>query len=236
MKTAFVTGANRGIGKGFVEYLLDQNYQVFAGTRTPNKYPKELGKKENLQVIQIDIANDKSIEDAAHSISEITKHLDLVVNCAGVNKDSATDGHKEQVCKLEDLDRTALNKMFDVNATSQMMLIKGLVPLMTREPSFIINISSGRASFKDEYPNSSANYGYRASKAALTMLTFCSVYDLPKNVKTFSVHPGGVKTDMNPKGTHNAYEQAERMLDITRNWRDGFNGQFLRFDGGFYPL
>ena len=34
MKTAFVTGANRGIGKGFVDYFLKNNFKVFAGVRS----------------------------------------------------------------------------------------------------------------------------------------------------------------------------------------------------------
>ena len=68
------------------------------------------------------------------------------------------------------------------------------------------------------------------------MLTFCSLFDLPKNVKTFAVHPGGVKTDMNPNGEHVPIEQAEKMIAITKNWKEEFNGKFLRFDGTFYPL
>jgi NAD(P)-dependent dehydrogenase (short-subunit alcohol dehydrogenase family) len=236
MKTALVTGSNRGIGLGFTKYLLNQGYQVFAGTRVPQEYPPELANNPNLVIVKIDIANDDLIHSAVQDVMQHTDHLDLLVNNASINKDSATDGHKGLVCNLQDLDRDLMNKMFDVNATSQMMVLKAVLPLMTVDPSFVINISSGRSSYKDECENTYGNYGYRASKAALNMLTHASVFDIPPNVKTFAVHPGLVKTDMNPLGEDDALVQAEKMLDITKNWKEEFNGMFLRWDGTLYPL
>lgn len=233
MKTAFITGANRGIGFGFVRYLLDQGYKVFTGTR---KLENMKLKHENLHPVRIDISDDDSISNAVENVSENTDIIDLLVNNAGMNKDSATNGQKDKVCVLSELDRESLNRMFDVNATSQILVTKAFVKLLKGKPSFVINISSGRASIKDEYPNSSANYGYCASKAALNRLVARSIVDLGDDVKTFAVHPGGVKTDMNPRGTHDAYEQAGRMIDITKNWHEEFNGMFLRFNGMFYPV
>ena len=113
---------------------------------------------------------------------------------------------------------------------------KHCLPLLNGKPSFVINISSGRASFKDEFENSTANYGYRGSKAALSMYTFCSTTDLPENVQTFSVHPGDVHTDMNPEGNQTPVEQAEKIIAITENWQEAYNGKFMRWDGTYYPL
>ena len=231
MKTALVTGANRGLGKGFVEYLVSHGYMVFAGVRKLDS----IVATDKVIPVELDISSDESIKDAFKYISSKTKSLDLVVNNAGVNKVSATNNNKELVSKLDKLDRKSLNIMFDVNAVSPLILTKEFLPLLTSTPSFVINISSCRASFNDEYPNSSGNYGYRASKSALSMLTFCSVMDLPKNVKTFSVHPGDVKTDMNEDGTDLPFDQAKKIIDITNNWKDEMNGRFLRYDGTYYP-
>lgn len=236
MKTAFVTGGNRGIGRGFVEYLLEKGYTVFAGVRSPETYPEDLKSKDNLRIIKIDITEDSSIQQAVKELSSYTDSLNLLVNNAGMNKDTATGGNKKLVCNLADLDRDSLNRMFNVNATSQMIVVKEFLPLLAKTESFIINISSARASYNDEYPTSNANYGYKSSKTALNMLTFCSIYDLPSNVKTFAVHPGGVKTDMNPDGTDDPFKQAGKMIDIIENWNDEFNGKFLRYDGNLYPL
>ena len=160
----------------------------------------------------------------------------MIVNNAGVNKDTATNNHKEYVCNLGSLKREDLLKMFDVNSISPLMILQKFPPLLTSDPSFVINISSCRASFHDEFDNSTGNYGYRASKIALNMLTFCSVKDLPSNVKTFAVHPGSVKTNMNQQGDQTPYEQAEKIISITKNWKEEFNGRFLRYNGVEYPL
>jgi NAD(P)-dependent dehydrogenase (short-subunit alcohol dehydrogenase family) len=231
MKTALVTGANRGLGKGFVEYLVSIGYVVFAGVRKPDSV---IATDKVIQV-ELDISSDESIKETFKYISSKTKSLDIIVNNAGVNKESATNNNKELVSKLGKLDRKSLNHMFDVNAVSPLILTKEFLPILLSNPSFVINISSCRASFNDEYPNSSGNYGYRASKSALSMLTFCSVMDLPKNVKTFSVHPGDVKTDMNEDGTDLPFDQAKKILDITKTWKDEMNGRFLRYDGTYYP-
>ena len=236
MKSVFITGANRGLGKGFVEYFLKQNYKVFAGTRNPGAFDAHLLENPNLYVVKIDVTDEDSIFSAYSEVKKITKNLSCLINNAGLNKDSATDNHKELVCCLNDLKKEALLKMFEVNTIAPLMLTKIFMPLLNDNPSFVINISSARGSYNDENLNTSANYGYRASKAALNMMTFCSVFDLPPNVKTFSVHPGGVKTDMNPTGTDLPMEQAEKIMSITRNWKEEFNGRFLRYDGTFYPL
>lgn len=233
MKKAFVTGANRGIGKGFSDYLLDQGYRVYAGVRDLDSIKSD---NQNLVPIKSDISDDDSIRSAFEKIKETTSCLDILVNNAGMNKDSATNGHKELVCNLKDLDRDSINKMFDVNATSPLMVIKHFVSLLTGNPSYVINISSGRASTKDEYSNSTGNYGYCSSKAALNRLVSRVIVDLPENIKTFAVHPGGVKTDMNPNGEHNPYDQAEKMVNITKEWKEEYNGAFLRYNGMFYPV
>lgn len=233
MKTAFITGGGRGIGRGFAEYLLDQDMKVFIGVRKPSTVSFS---HKNLALVELDVTNDQSIGSAFAEVSQKTDHLDYLINNAGVNKSSVTDGHKELVTKLHSLDRQILLKMFDINTVSPLMLVKKFLPLLKSDPSFIINVSSDRASYHDEYENTDGNYGYRASKIALNMFTFCSLFDLPKNVKTFAVHPGGVRTDMNPEGEDDPKGQAKKMIAITENWHDDFNGKFLRYDGTLYPL
>jgi NAD(P)-dependent dehydrogenase (short-subunit alcohol dehydrogenase family) len=235
MKSVFITGANRGLGRGFVEYFLSQNYLVFAGTRNPSTFDPKLYKNPNLTIIKIDVTSDDSILAAYFEISKKTDKLIYLINNAGLNKDSATDNHKELVCSLNNLNREALLKIFDVNTIAPLMMAKIFMPLLKGDSSFVINISSARGSYNDENANTSANYGYRASKTALNMMTFCSLFDLPPNVKTFSVHPGGVKTDMNPTGTDLPTVQAEKIIGITKNWKEEFNGRFMRYDGTLYP-
>ena len=233
MKTAFVTGANRGLGKGFVEYLLSQGYQVFAGVKTNIS---KLNSQQNLVYVECDVSKDDSIDSAVSVIASQTDHIDLLINNAGVNKDSVADGHKEKVCILPNLDRKLLLNMFDVNTVSPIIIIKKFLKLLKENDCFIINISSCRASFNDEYENGYPNYGYASSKYALNMMTFRLSKELPNNVKVFSVHPGNVKTDMNQSGEQSPYEQARNIINITKNWNSKLNGRFLNWNGEEYPL
>jgi NAD(P)-dependent dehydrogenase (short-subunit alcohol dehydrogenase family) len=206
---------------------------VFVGVRDLTNVALD---NPNLIPILLDVTDDRSIRFAFDMVKSKTDHIDYLINNAGLNKDSATNNNKDIVCKLSELDRTALIRMFDVNAIAPIMMLKVFLPLLITDPTYVINISSGRSSYQDEYENTNGNYGYRASKAALNMLTHASTWDLPVNIRTFAVHPGGVKTDMNPTGVDLPVVQAERIIDITRNWKDEFNGKFLRYNGVLYPL
>ena len=236
MKSAFVTGASRGLGLGFVEVLLSQGFQVFAGVLDPSLFASPIKENPNLHIMKLDVTDDIQIKNAFDEVSKLTSSLDLLINNAGVNKDTATNNHKELVCNLDKLDRGLLLKMVEVNAVSPMMITKYFLPLLKSDPSFIINISSCRASFHDEWENLYADYGYRASKSALNIMTFYSTMDLPKNIQTFAVHPGDMKTDMNPNGEQDPRDQAKAIMKITENWDNSLNGKYLRYDGSLYPL
>lgn len=233
MKSAFVTGGNQGLGYGFVQILLTQGYRVFGGTR---QLSLDLPQHENLFWIEINLESDDSIEAAVRKVSEHTNSIDLLINNAGINKDTVASESKEKVGSLVSLDRHLLHKMFDINAIAPMLVLQKFLPMLANQDSFVINISSCRGSFHDELANKFANYGYRGSKIALNMFTFCSVLDLPKNIKIFAVHPGEVKTSMNPSGKNEPIVQAEKILSIKNKWNDEWNGKFMRYSGEEYPL
>ena len=233
MKYAFVTGAGRGLGSGFVEYLSGNGYFVFAGVQS---IKAEFKNSASVEYVQCNVGDDQSITSCVNQVKIKTKQIDLIINNAGINKDSATDNHKEMVCTLGSLSREKLLSMMDINAISPLMIVQAFSELLVGKPCFVINISSDRASYHDEYDNPTANYGYRASKAALNMLTFCSITDLRDNIKTFAVHPGNIKSDMNPGGRQSPIEQAEKIMAIANNWKNEYNGKFMRWDGAYYPL
>ncbi|KKU45932.1 MAG: Short chain dehydrogenase [Microgenomates group bacterium GW2011_GWA2_46_7] len=233
MKYAFITGGGRGLGAGFVEYLSRNGYYVFAGVQT---IKPEYKNSDLVEYVKCNVGDDQSITSCVNQVKTKTVNLNLIVNNAGINKDSATDGHKEQVCTLGQLKRDKLLSMMNINAISPLMVVQAFHDLLMGSPSFVINISSDRASYHDEYDNPTGNYGYRASKAAQNMFTFCSTTDLPPNVKIFAVHPGNVKTDMNPGGSQQPVNQAEKIMTITTEWKDEYNGKFMRWDGNYYPL
>jgi NAD(P)-dependent dehydrogenase (short-subunit alcohol dehydrogenase family) len=233
MKVALVTGAGKGIGKGFADFLSANGYIVYAGVHKLSHKNSE--KQPNIRTLELDVQDDSSIAQAVEVIKKEQGRIDLLVNNAGLNKDSATSGHKELVTKLDSLTREALLRMFDVNAVSLLIVIKHSIGLMTDNPAFIINVSSDRASFTNAMNDSNANYGYKASKAALNMLSKVLVFDLPKNVHVVAVHPGSVHTNMNPNGTLEPAQAAAKIYQIIENWDPELNGRFVYNDGSIYP-
>lgn len=234
MKIALVTGAGSGLGKGFVEFLSNNGYLVYAGIHHLTDENKKIG--PNIRPISLDVEDDSSISKVIESIKREQGFLDLLVNNAGVNKDSATSGRKELVTDLKSLNRELLIKMFNVNALGPLMLIKAAVPLLANRGGFIINISSNRGSIAEAARNDNGNYGYKASKAGLNMFTKSLIVDLPKNVYVAAVHPGGVHTKINPKGDLEPREAASKIYKIVENWKPEFNGAFLNNDGSLHSL
>lgn len=233
MKVALVTGAGKGLGKGFVDYLSQNGYVVYAGIH--HVEDKIQFKAANIKPLKLDVEDDESIARASQFIEAKEGKLDLLINCAGVNKDTATSNHKDLVTKIRSLDRQSMLKMFNINSLSPLMVTKCLLPLMKGSNCFIINISSDRASFQNAMNDTNANYGYKASKAALNMLNKVLVFDLPRNVSVVAVHPGSVNTNMNPNGSLKPVEAAQKICQIIAKWNPKLNGQFVRNDGSIYP-
>lgn len=127
--------------------------------------------------------------------------------------------------------------MFNLNTISPIMVTKKFIPLLKNAgESFVINISSARASFTQGHTATTPNYGYASSKVALNMMTFCSELELPPQTKTFAVNPGGVQTDTNPDGVGQPLERATQIIDLTKNWKDEYQGQFVNYTGELHML
>jgi NAD(P)-dependent dehydrogenase (short-subunit alcohol dehydrogenase family) len=77
---AFVTGANRGIGRAFVDELLARGARrVYAGTRHPASIDALAQLDPRVQPIVLDVRSATDVENAARSASDVT----LLINNAG---------------------------------------------------------------------------------------------------------------------------------------------------------
>lgn len=236
MKTALVTGAARGLGRAIAQHLAVNDYYVYAGVRNLDEQIDYGSTAQNVEKILLDVTSDASIEAAVNKITKEKASLDLLVNNAGLARSSAIFEAKEYVSDIPSFDREKLLLMFDVNAISPMMLAKYCIPLMTNPDSFIMNIASKRASFKDDYNEKTRTSGYRASKLALIMFTKCLVDYLPENVQTCAVHPNEVITEMNPNGEYTPAQAADALYKLIENFDSENNGKFLNYDGTIYPM
>src|SRR4051812_43163528 len=92
MKTALVTGANRGIGYEVVRELADAGFRVFLaarnlgdGARAANTLAQH---QPGVTFLELDVTSDDSAARAADAVGREVDHLDVLVNNAGVVLDA----------------------------------------------------------------------------------------------------------------------------------------------------
>src|SRR5690554_4440427 len=90
MKSAFITGANKGIGFETAKQLLQKGFYVYIGSRNLQNGLQSVEKLKtecltNVEAIQIDVTDDKSVKNAQIEIGKRTDSLDVLINNAGIN-------------------------------------------------------------------------------------------------------------------------------------------------------
>src|SRR5258708_39807350 len=88
-KTIFITGTSTGFGKLMTISLSRAGHTVIAGMRDPAgknaATAKELSDLPNVEVIEIDVTEDQSVEAAFRKTLSGYGHIDVLVNNAGVS-------------------------------------------------------------------------------------------------------------------------------------------------------
>jgi len=87
-KTALVTGANKGIGYEVVRRLAKDGYRVWLGSRDRQRGEEAVAQFAqaglDVRLLQIDVADDASVTNAAHALAQETDRLDVLINNAGI--------------------------------------------------------------------------------------------------------------------------------------------------------
>ncbi len=181
-KVAFVSGANRGIGKAIVIELLEKGAKrVYAGARDIRSLNNLMSHDvERLVPIELDVTDASSIARAA----EATRDVQILVNNAGVlhvggffSKDAEENMQKD----------------FDVNVWGLLKLSRAFVEILkNNRPGAIVNISSVAG-----LGNMPMIGGYSASKAAMHSMTQGMRGELfQEDILVMGVYPGPIDTDM----------------------------------------
>ncbi len=218
MKTALITGANRGIGLEIAKQLQQQNYKVIAACRHSSKELDAL----NCQVeTGFDVGDSKSVKNLADKLT--TAKLDLLINNAGIL--SSMD--------LENLDYDAIRQQFEINTLGPLRVTENFLPHLSNGAKIAI-ITSRMGSIAD---GSGGQYGYRISKAAVNMVGSCLARDLKsKGIAVALLHPGYVRTDMTGnQGLIDAQESAQGLIQRIKELNLGNSGGFWHTDGTELP-
>jgi NAD(P)-dependent dehydrogenase (short-subunit alcohol dehydrogenase family) len=230
-KYAFVTGANKGIGYEVVRQLAEHDYHVFLGARN-----EELGKKavqsfglSNVTFIQVDISNIQSIQSSLNKILEVTDHLDLLINNAGIALDF---GILPSEIKIETLRQT-----FDVNFFGTFQMIQAYLPLVKKaECGKIVNVTTDMASqtMFDNGETAPLNIlGYNSSKTAINSLTLAFGKEFGSNgPEILGVTPGFTTTDLNGNmpGGNTTADSAKIITNYALS-EVNYNGKILNKNG-----
>lgn len=231
-KNSLVTGANRGIGLGFVRHLLARGDHVIATCRKPGKatalntlageFPGRL------HVLPLDVADTRARAELVRELPLVIGedgHVNLLINNAGVLHSGERFGH---------VDATMLEDSFRINSIGPFMLTQSLAPLLA-DGARIANLASVMGSIArcSEFRSPS----YCSSKAAQNMLTVELSHALrARGIVVLALHPGWVRTDMGGDAATIAVDDSARgLLQVIDAATLDDSGHFLDWHGKPLP-
>src|SRR6516164_4573241 len=185
-KTILITGASTGFGRDTAETLARAGHTVFASMRDPrgkNREHAQALSKQGIQVSELDVANDTSVDQAVKEVLERARRIDVLVNNAGVASAGVTEAFTPDQAKV----------VFSTNVDGLLRTIRSVLPAMrSQRDGLIINIGSilGRVTFPF--------FGiYGASKFAVEALTDSLRYEVSQpGIDVTLVQPSAYPTNM----------------------------------------
>lgn len=241
-KTAIITGATRGIGKGIAEVFAKNGCNVAFTFASSVEKAKILEKElSDMGVKAVGYQSDASDYDAAQKLVDDVLaefgQIDVVINNAGITKDNLL-----LRMSLEDYE-----EVIRVNLNSAFNLTKAVVkPMMKQRNGSIINMSSivGRK-------GNAGQANYAASKAGLIGFSKSVALELgSRNIRCNVIAPGFIETEMTEKLDPKVVEEwrngiplkrggtpediANVCLFLASELSSYVTGQVLSVDGGLY--
>ena len=207
-KVVFITGATRGIGKQIAITFARNGYDVAINYRKENEdllsTIKEI-EKNNVKCfpVQGDVSNFEDCERFTKQIVEKFGKIDVLVNNAGITKDTLLMRMKEE----------DFRNVIDVNLIGTFNVTKNVIGYMMKARfGKIINISS--------VVGVSGNAGqtnYAASKAGIIGFTKSLAKEVAsRNINVNAVAPGFIETAMTNVLKDNIKEEIAKTIPLKR--------------------
>ncbi|CAM1362498.1 3-oxoacyl-(acyl-carrier-protein) reductase FabG [Tenacibaculum sediminilitoris] len=207
-KTAIITGATRGIGRGIALEFANQgcnvaftyNSSVEAATALENEL-KELGVKA--KGYQSNAAEFDAAQELAKNVLEEFGTIDVLVNNAGITKDNL----------LMRISEDDFDKVIEVNLKSVFNLTKAVIrPMMKQRAGSIINMSSVVG-----LKGNAGQANYAASKAGILGFSKSVALELgSRNIRSNVVAPGFIETEMTAKLDEKVVEGWRNEIPLKR--------------------
>lgn len=201
-KTAIITGASRGIGKGialaFAQNGANIAFTYLSSDEKAKALEAELSKYEiKAKGFKSDASNFEAAQTLADDVMSTFGSIDVLVNNAGITKDNLLMRMSE-----EDFD-----KVMEVNLKSIFNLTKAVLrPMLKQRSGSIINMSSVVG-----VKGNAGQANYSASKAGIIGFSKSTALELgSRNIRCNVIAPGFIQTEMTEKLDEN----------IVKGWTD----------------
>jgi len=193
-KVAVVTGGGSGIGRMIAQVLVAEGAKTYIVGRTAATLQSTVdalsGGRGECVALQGDLSTVDGIRKTAAAFAEREKHLDLLVNNAGIMYDAPLDSFTEE----------GWDSVMNLNLKSVFFLTQSLLPQLRaaaspQQHASVVNIGSigGLRIGPKE------NYSYQASKAALHHVTGSLAKRLgAENITVNAIAPGFFPSALTP--------------------------------------
>ncbi|MFI6296181.1 SDR family oxidoreductase [Nonomuraea sp. NPDC050790] len=211
MRTWFITGASRGLGRAFTEAALERGDRVAAVARNVGTL-RDLADKhqDRLLVRELDVTDREAVFATVKAAHEHFGRLDVVVNNAGTMSSGMIEEFTEEEARAQ----------FEVNFFGALWVTQAAMPYLREQRSgHIVQISSIAA--LGGFPTTGL---YSASKFALEGISEALAMEAAQfGVKVTMVQPGGYWTDLytSMSASEPLPEYAELREELARQWAEG---------------
>ena len=185
-QVALITGSSSGIGYETSLALARSGFCTYAGVRNMKNsdiLEKKIAKEKlDLNILQLDVNDKSSIDNAINRIKTEEKRIDVLINNAGYGL----------VGFFEELGLDEIRKQFETNFFGVLNVTKKVIPIMREQNrGTIINLSSGAGQVG--FPGISA---YVSTKFAIEGFSESLMYELfPFGIRVIIIEPGVIKTN-----------------------------------------
>ncbi|WP_328890715.1 SDR family NAD(P)-dependent oxidoreductase [Streptomyces sp. NBC_00316] len=182
-KVILVTGASSGIGQATALALSKTGARIAVGARRTDRL-KALAQDApgEILVLELDVTDQQSVQDAVTATVEHFGALDAVVNNAGIMLSGA----------ILDADTTEWTRMVETNLLGSMYTVHAALPHLLQSKGAVVQVSStsGRIS-------SAASGVYAATKFGITAFAEALRQEVTtQGVRVIVVEPGFVSTEL----------------------------------------
>ena len=207
-KTALITGATRGIGKGIAQTFAKQGANV-AFTYSSSTEAAEALEKELMNYgvkakgFKSNAANYEAAQELAAEVLKEFETIDILINNAGITKDNLLMRISE-----EDFDT-----VIEVNLKSVFNLTKAVIrPMMKQRSGSIINMSSVVG-----LKGNAGQTNYAASKAGIIGFSKSVALELgSRNIRCNVIAPGFIETEMTSSLPEETVKQWRDTIPLKR--------------------